>query len=1156
MAASEEFVHLHVHSEYSLLDGASRIEQLVKQVKAQGQTAVAVTDHGNLYAAIVFYDAAKEAGIKPIIGCEVYVAQRSRFDKDPVLDGKSYHLVLLCETDEGYQNLIKLISLANMDGFYKKPRVDLELLQKYHKGLICLSACVAGEIPRRLLEGSYDSAKEAAIRYREIFGADNFFLEIQDHGIQEERQVLPQLLRLSRELHIPLAATNDVHYLTKNDAAMQKVLLCIQTGKTVDEPNGMGFSTNEFYLKTTQEMAALFPNLPEAITNTRRIADRCQVTFTFGERKLPHFVKEGVTDNAAYFRALCTKGMYMRYGEHPSEEIRKRLAYEISVIEKMGFVDYFLIVWDFIRYARSRDIPVGPGRGSGAGSLCAYCIGITGIDPIAGNLLFERFLNPERVSMPDFDIDFCIEGRQAVKDYVVQRYGTDHVAEIIAFDTMKARAAVRDVARVMNIPYAVADKTAKLIDGKLTIQKALSHSKELKTMYESDEQVRRLLDMAIRVEGMPRHASTHAAGVVIAATPVSDYVPLQKNDETIVTQFTKDELERLGLLKMDFLGLRNLTIIRDCVRKIQQYDPAFSIDAIPLDDPSVYRMISKGNTSGVFQLESNGMRQVLMRLKPQDMEDIIAVLALYRPGPMDSIPTYIHNRHHPKDVHYLHPSLEKILDVTYGCIVYQEQVMQICRELAGYSYGRADLVRRAMAKKKQSEMEKERQIFLYGSGKNDGCIGAVANGIPLAVAEQIFDQMESFASYAFNKSHAAAYALLAYQTAYLKCNYFADYMAALMTSVISDSPKLLSYLEECRAAGLTICPPDVNTGEWSFSHHDGKILFGLLAIRNLGKGLIDRMTIERKNHGAFKGFVDFCRRMSDHGMNKRALEALIQAGALDSLDCNRRQMLLHYEQVMDAVSSGSDSAVEGQMSLFGDAELNAAADLKVAPAEEFDLLYLLKMEKAATGLYISGHPMDSMQYLQSLLHTVSLSELTADKGRHVKDNQSVKFFCIVQSVKKHRTRSGEEMCFVTAEDAGGAMEIVVFPRLYAISAQRLHPDSILYINGRISKKDDEVTLLAESIREQEDFPLMLRQMQLCLKLAQNSLSVLNEIEQLCMQFPGETEIILYLTDRKKYMLPKSRLRAEITEPFYRKICELLAPSQIGCIPSVHPQKGL
>ena len=1149
MAAAEDFVHLHVHSEYSLLDGACRLEQLAAQVKAQGQTAVAVTDHGNLYAAILFYDAAIAQGIRPIIGCEVYVAQRTRFDKEPRLDGKSCHLLLLCENNEGYQNLVKLVTLANLEGFYKKPRVDLELLQKYHEGLICLSACIAGEIPRLLLEGSYDSAMKAAQRYQKIFGKDHFFLEIQNHGIQEERQVLPQLLRLSRELDIPLAATNDVHYLTREDAVMQKTLLCIQTGKTLDEPHGMGFATNEFYLKTTQEMEELFPNLPEAIINTRRIADRCQVVFAFGERKLPHFVKEGVSDNTAYFRALCTKGMYMRYGNAPSDEVKQRLLHELHVIEEMGFVDYFLIVWDFIRYAKKHEIPVGPGRGSGAGSLCAYCLGITGIDPIANKLLFERFLNPMRVSMPDIDIDFCIEGRQAVKDYVVERYGAEHVSEIIAFDTMKARAAVRDVARVMNIPYTTADRTAKLIDSRLSVTESVKQNKELKALYDTDEQVRRLLDMAACVEGMPRHVTTHPAGVVIAAQPVSDYVPLQKNDETIVTQYAKNELERLGLLKVDFLGLRNLTIIRDCVKAVLKREPDFSMEHIPLDDPAVYQLLSKGNTSGVFQLESNGIRQVLMRLKPQNMEDIIAVLSIYRPGPMDSIPTYIHNRHHPEDVHYLHPMLEEILDVTYGCILYQEQVMEICRKLAGYSYGRADLVRRAMTKKKQSEMAKERDIFINGADGEDGCTGAVAHGVPLETAEKIFDQMESFASYAFNKSHAAAYGLLAYQTAYLKCHYFTEYMAALMTSVISDSTKLMSYLEECRAAGVEICPPDVNTGEWGFSSSGSRMHFGLLAIRNLGKGLIERMVLERRENGAFTGFVDFCRRMSAHGLNKRALEALIQAGALDRLDCNRRQMLLCYENVMDAVNSG-ERAIEGQMSLFGEAEINSASDLAIPHVQDFDLIQRLQMEKAAAGMYLSGHPMDGMQYVQELLRCDSIGQLTADGGKNVRDNQDIKLLCTIQSIKKHRTKSGEEMCFVTAEDAGGVIDIVVFPRLYAISVHRLSQDAIVFVNGKISRREDGVSAIAETIRSQEDLPLMFRQLQLCLKLDSGSLSILEDTAKLCEQFAGETEIIIYLTDQKRYVFPKRRLRAEISEQFYRKLCGILPKEAIGCIPAL------
>ncbi len=1138
---NDAFVHLHVHSEYSLLDGACRIEALVEQVKALGQTAVAVTDHGNLFAAVAFYDAAKEAGIQPIIGCEVYVAQRSRFDKEQTLDGKSYHLVLLCENEEGYRNLVKLVSFANTEGFYKKPRVDRALLQQYHKGLICLSACLSGEIPRLLLDRDYAGAKQTALWYRELFGADNFFLEIQNHGIPEEKQILPLLLRLAGETGIPLVATNDAHYLKRSDAQMQKVLLCIQTGTTLQEPNSMGFSGNEYYLKSTEEMAALFANCPEAIANTKRIAERCHVDLVFGERKLPHFVQDGVTDNTAFFRSLCEKGMHKRYGEHITPEIENRLHYEMQVIEQMGFVDYYLIVWDFIRYARMQDIPVGPGRGSGAGSLCAYCIGITSIDPIAGKLLFERFLNPERVSMPDFDIDFCIEGRYKVKEYVVNRYGSDHVAEIVAFDTLKAKAAVRDVGRVLGIPYGLCDKVAKLFGFDMTIAEALAEVKELKALYDTDEQVHSLLHFAAQIEGMPRHTSTHAAGVVIAASPVSDYVPLLKNGDTVQTQYTMTVLERLGLLKMDFLGLRNLTIIRDTERAIQRHTPEFSVNNIPVDDPEVYALISRGDTSGVFQLESAGMRNFIMQLKPENMDDIIAAVALYRPGPKDSISDYVRRRHGQQPVTYLHPLLKDILSLTYGCIVYQEQVMEICRKLAGYSYGRADIVRRSMTKKKhRSELHKEREIFLHGSGKNDGCVGAVANGVPEDVANRIFDQMESFASYAFCKSHAASYALVSYQTAYLKTHYFGDYMAALMTSVIHDSGKLLAYMEECRQAGLVLSPPDVNTGEWGFAFRDGKLIFGLLAIKGIGRGLIDRITLERRK-GAFVSFVDFCRRMSGQGLTKRALEPLIQAGALDCLDCNRKQMLLHFENVMDAVGGPESAGIEGQMSLFGEDTL-AAGDMQIPDAEEFDLFQRLQMEKAATGMYISGHPLDGFRWLGKLLHCKPLASVG-----ELPDKAAVSVLCQVQEVKRHRTKNGEDMAFVQLEDSSGTVDSVVFPKLFAISVSRLHPDRIVYVTGKISHKDETCSLLCESIREQSDFPLMLRQMQLCLKLNPDSSRFLAAVGAVCRAFPGETEIIAYLTAERAYARPKLP-SVTVSDAFYQALCEVFPAEQIGLIP--------
>lgn len=1138
---NDAFVHLHVHSEYSLLDGACRIEALVEQVKALGQTAVAVTDHGNLFAAVAFYDAAKDAGIQPIIGCEVYVAQRSRFDKDQMLDGKSYHLVLLCENEEGYRNLVKLVSFANTEGFYKKPRIDRALLQKYHKGLICLSACLSGEIPRLLLDREYAAAKQTALWYRDLFGADNFFLEVQNHGIPEEKQIMPLLLRLAGETGIPLVATNDVHYLKRSDAQMQKVLLCIQTGTALHEPNSMGFSMSEYYLKSTEEMAALFANCPDAISNTRRIADRCHVGFVFGQRKLPHFVQDGVTDNTAFFHALCEKGMHKRYGEHITPEIENRLHYEMQVIEQMGFVDYYLIVWDLIRYARMHDIPVGPGRGSGAGSLCAYCIGITSIDPIAGKLLFERFLNPERVSMPDFDIDFCIEGRPKVKEYVVNRYGSDHVAEIVAFDTLKAKAAVRDVGRVLGIPYGLCDKVAKLFGFDMTIAETLAEVKELKALYDTDEQVHRLLDLAAQIEGMPRHTSTHAAGVVIAASPVSDYVPLLKNGDAVQTQYTMTVLERLGLLKMDFLGLRNLTIIRNAERAIQRHTPAFSVNSIPQDDPEVYARISSGDTSGMFQLESAGMRNFIMQLKPENMEDIIAAIALYRPGPKDSISDYVRRRHGQQPVTYLHPMLKDILSLTYGCIVYQEQVMEICRKLAGYSYGRADIVRRSMTKKKhRSELHKEREIFLHGSGKDDGCVGAVANGVPEDVANRIFDQMESFASYAFCRSHAACYALVTYQTAYLKTHYFGDYMAALMTSVIHDPGKLLAYTEECRQAGLVLSPPDVNTGEWGFAFRDGKLIFGLLAIKGIGRGLIDRITLERRK-GAFVSFVDLCRRMSGQGLTKRALEPLIQAGALDHLDCNRRQMLLHYEEVMDAVSSPEHVGIEGQMSLFGEEDL-AAGDMQLPETEDFDLFQRLQMEKAATGMYISGHPLDSFGWLGKLLHCKTLGSLG-----ELPDKAAVAVLCQVQEVKRHRTKNGEDMAFVQLEDSSGMVDSVVFPKLFAISVNRLYPDRIVYVTGKISHKDETCSLLCESIREQYDFSLMLRQMQLCLKLDPDSSRLLSAVGTVCKAFPGETEIVAYLTAERVYARPKLP-NVTVSDAFYQALCEVFPAEQIGLIP--------
>ena len=1140
-----DFVHLHVHSAYSLLDGACRLEELIASVKAHGQTAVAVTDHGNLYAAVPFYKMAKAAGIRPIIGCEVYVARRTRHDRDHLLDGKSYHLILLCETNEGYQNLMKLVSLANLEGFYHKPRVDWELLQRYHKGLICLSACLAGELPRLLLDGDYAAAKQTALRYRDLFGEGNYFLEIQDHGLPEEKQVLPGLLRIARETGIPLAATNDVHYLRREDAEMHKVLLCIQTGKTISEKTGMGFTTPEYYLRSTEEMAARFGAVPEALTNTRRIADRCRVELTFGERKLPQFRQDGVTDNAAFLRDLCERGLRERYGTSPSQAVRDRLAHELDVIERMGFVDYFLIVWDFIRYARSQDIPVGPGRGSGAGSLCAYCIGITQIDPIRYQLLFERFLNVERGNMPDLDIDFCINGRARVKEYVVRRYGADRVAEIIAFDTLKARAAVKDVGRVLELPYATTDRVSKLIDSNMGLREALDSSKELRELAAADEQIRRLLDLAMKIEGMPRHSSTHAAGVVITPTPVSDYVPLQKSDDTIITQYTMKELDLLGLLKMDFLGLRNLTIIRDAEKAISRHTPGFRVSDVPTDDPAVYALIASGDTSGVFQLESPGMRGFLMRLRPERMEDLIAALALYRPGPMDAIPTYIRNRRDPSQVTYLHPALEDILDVTYGCIVYQEQVMQICRKLAGYSYGQADLVRRVMSKKDPKLMEQERTRFLYGSGQGDGCVGALANGIPEPIAREIFDQMEGFAEYAFNKSHAAAYALVAYHTAYLKRYYFGDYMAALMTSVIHDTGKLLAYIEECRAAGIPIAPPDINKGDWCFTFQDGRMLFGLLAIRGVGKGFIDRLTNERRQKGPFVGFVDFCRRMSTQGLNRRILEPLIGAGALDCLDYGRRDMLQGIDEVLDSLADGHSSPIEGQMSLFGDGASAADGDLTLPRTADFPLLQRLQLEKEATGLYITGHPLDSMRHLQALLHTTPLSAVSS-----LPERARVTVICTVHGVKKYQTKKGADMAFLELEDASDVVRGTVFPQSYVLCAGKLLPDMPLLIRGSVSLRNDAKELIVETVTAERELPAMLREMRLCIKAdSRTEQPLLRAAADVCRRFPGETGVVFYLTDRRGYVTPREPLTVTPDAAFYEALTAAVPADRIGLIPA-------
>ena len=1065
------FAHLHLHTEYSLLDGACRIKKLIPRVKELGQTAVAITDHGAMYGVIDFYREANKYGIKPVIGCEVYVANRSRFSKEHMMDW-SYHLVLLCENNTGYKNLIKLVSSGFTEGFYKKPRVDKELLKKHHEGLIALSACLAGEIPRNLTQNDYDTAKKIALEYRDIFGENNYFIEIQDHGLADQKRILPNLIKLSKETGIPLVATNDCHYINKDDAKMQNVLVCIGTNHTVNEDNGMAFDTEEFYVKSEEEMREIFSFVPEAIENTQKIADRCNMTFEFGNTKLPAFVVPDGRDNVEYFESMCKEGLYRRYGENPAPELWERLNYELGVIERMGYVNYYLIVHDFINYAKSVGIPVGPGRGSGAGSICAYCIGITDIDPIKYHLLFERFLNPERVSMPDFDIDFCYERRQEVIEYVNRKYGEDHVAQIITFGTLAARAAIRDVGRALGMAYQDVDKVAKLIptDLHMTIEKALTISADLKALYDTDPKIYELIDTARRVEGMPRHSSVHAAGVVIAPEPVTEFVPVAKPDESVVTQFTMTTLEELGLLKMDFLGLRNLTAISDCEKAVRKRIPDFDISKVPDGDPEVYEMLTKGAAQGVFQFESAGMRSVLMGLGPKSIEDLTAVISLYRPGPMDSIPKYLENSHHPEKVTYKTPLLKPILDVTYGCIVYQEQVMEIVRKLAGYSYGRADLVRRAMSKKKLDVMAQEREYFVHGKFDEDGNLelpGAVRNGVPENIANEIFDEMSSFASYAFNKSHAAAYATVAYRTAYLKCHFPGEYMAAQLSSVLDNTDKVIEYIGECQKMGLKVLGPDVNKSESGFIWDGEGVRFGLLAVKNLGRGIIRDIVSERQMNGKYKGFTDFCKRAYGRELNKRTLESLIKCGALDSFSVNRRQMLSGYESILSSIDAEKKANVSGQMSLFGGFEEQHDEEDNLPRVSEYSLRELLNMEKETTGLYLSGHPMNEYN---DVLEKIGASKVLDIKKIGADDGEKRVRLCgIVLSKKMKTTKSNDVMAFVTLEDTTGSLEALVFPRILQESSGIINVNEAVVVEARVSSREDEETkLVAEKFLTVEE----------------------------------------------------------------------------------------
>lgn len=1066
------FTHLHVHTEYSLLDGSSKIKELLPRAKELGMDSLAITDHGVMYGVIDFYKKAKEVGIKPILGCEIYVAPGSRFDREQGRgEDRYYHLVLLAENNQGYKNLMKIVTRGFTEGYYYKPRVDYEVLEKYHEGIIALSACLAGEIPNKILKEDFDGARAAANKMRDIFGENNFFLELQDHGIRQQTQVNTSLIRLSRELGIPMVVTNDVHYIREEDAVPHDLLLCIQTGKKVSDQDRMRYEGGQYYLKSEEEMQKVFPYAREAMDNTHKIAERCNVEIVFGEQKVPKFdVPEGY-DAFSYLKELCETGLVKRYGDPPPQELQERLSYELSTIKNMGYVDYFLIVWDFIRFAKSQGIAVGPGRGSAAGSIVSYCLEITNIDPIRYQLIFERFLNPERVSMPDIDIDFCYERRQEVIDYVYEKYGKDKVVQIVTFGTMAARMAVRDVGRVLDIPYVQVDNVAKMIPMELgiTIEKALKSNPELKQAYESDDVVKNLIDMSMRLEGLPRHTSIHAAGVVIGSKPLDEFVPLSRGaDNVITTQFTMTTIEELGLLKMDFLGLRTLTVIQDAARMIGKklgYD--FSIDTIDYDDAKVYEMIGQGKTEGVFQLESAGMKSFMKELKPTNLEDVIAGISLYRPGPMDFIPKYIKGKQNQDSIQYTCPELEEILAPTYGCIVYQEQVMQIVMKLAGYTLGRSDLVRRAMSKKKADVMAKERQYFVYGN-EELGVPGCIARGIPEATANKIFDDMTDFAKYAFNKSHAAAYAVVAYQTAFLKCYYPVEFMAALMSSVKDNSSKVAGYIQSCRQMGIRILPPDINEGYSGFSAAKGAIRYGMSGIKSVGSAVVDRIVEEREANGPYKDMKDFLVRMTPKETNKKTVEALILGGAFDSFGVKRRQMMMAYPMMIDEVYKERKNLSAGQMSFaeFFGGEFAEAAKTKFPDVEEYDEQEKLALEKSVLGIYISGHPLLDYEKLMSEKTAFSSVDFMIDEeeGRARVQDQSI---CIlggmVADVTIKMTKNNQNMAFVTLEDMVGQTEIIVFPKKYEDYREKLTADNKIFVKGRATVSEEDAKLIAEEI---------------------------------------------------------------------------------------------
>ena len=1113
------FTHLHVHTEYSLLDGASKIKELVARTKELGMDSIAITDHGVMYGVIDFYRACREVGIKPIIGCEVYVAPGSRFDREVGRgEDRYYHLVLLAENDLGYHNLMKIVSRGFTEGYYYKPRVDMEVLREFHEGVIALSACLAGEVAVQIRRGFLAEAREAALRYLDIFGEGNYFLELQDHGIPDQTVVNTELLKMHEELGIPLVATNDIHYVNAKDWEAHDFLLCIQTNKKLKDEDRMRYEGGQYYLKSPEEMEALFPYAKEALENTYKIAQRCNVEIVFGEQKVPKFDVPEPYDAYGYLEHLCREGIKRRY-QPVTKELQERLDYELGTIKHMGYVDYFLIVWDFIHYAREHGIPVGPGRGSAAGSIVAYCLEITNIDPIRYNLLFERFLNPERVSMPDIDIDFCYERRQEVIDYVVRKYGKEKVVQIVTFGTMKARAVLRDVGRVLDMPYAMVDAVAKAVprDLNITLDLALQTSPDLKKMYEEDDQIRHLIDMSRKLEGLPRNTSMHAAGVVIGQEPIEEYVPLSKGgDDAITTQFTMTTIEQLGLLKMDFLGLRTLTVIQDACDMISEgRQIPFSIDTINYEDEDVYSMISAGRTEGVFQLESSGMKSFMTELKPGNLEDVIAGISLYRPGPMDFIPSYIKGKNHPEDITYDAPQLEKILAPTYGCIVYQEQVMQIVMELAGYTLGRSDLVRRAMSKKKADVMERERKNFVYGN-EAEGVPGCISRGISEATANKIFDEMTDFAKYAFNKSHAACYAVVAYQTAYLKYHYPVEFMAALMTSYIENAGKVTEYIYVCRQMGIEILPPDINTGVAEFSVKDGRIVYGLSAIKNIGRNVIDLVVNERETNGPYKSLQDFLERMPGKEVNKRAIENLILAGAFDAMEGNRRQKMMIYPAIMDGIHASHKNSMEGQMSLmdFLGEEEKEDFEVRMPDVEDYKKEEKLAFEKQVLGVYVSGHPLeDYLELIRKQADATSMDfQLDEESGLpKVTDQGLYTLGGMVSNVTLKVTRNNQNMAFLTLEDMYGSVEVVVFARDFEKNRSILTPDAKLFITGRASVSDDEAKLLFSKAISFDDIP---RDVWLQFETKEAYERLQSELYQIIDRHAGSSFIKIYIREGK------------------------------------------